>query len=133
MTYRLIFELVLFLMPFAAFGLYRLARQEALEEGRKPWPITLLFIAGAVLAILAWVVLIFLDRGSGETCYEPTRLVDGVMVAGKEVPCEKEKSNLGTPASRDPGGQAMGLGVKNPIDNVTPPPPSEDDTEQPLR
>lgn len=133
MTYRLIFELVLFLMPFAAFGLYRLARQEALEEGRKPWPITVLFIAGAVLAILAWVVLIFIDRGSGETCYERKRLVDGVMVGGEEIPCEKERSTLGSPASRDPGGQASGLGVNNPIDNRTPPPPSEDDTEQPLR
>ena len=131
MTYRLIFELVIFLMPFAAFGLYRLARQEALEDGKKPWPITVLFILGAVLAIGAWVVLIFLDRGSGETCYERKRLVDGQMVGGQEIPCEKKKSDLGLPASRDPGGSADGLGVDNPIINRTPPPLDDQIPEDP--
>ncbi|MEQ9316818.1 MAG: DUF6111 family protein [Henriciella sp.] len=126
MTYRLIFELVVFLTPFAAFGLYRLARQEALEEGKKPWPITILFIVGAFLAIAAWVVLIIIDRGGGETCYEPRRLVNGEMVGGDEVPCPKEKSDLGRPASEDPGSRAEGLGHTDNAGPDTPAGPLEE-------
>ena len=33
MTYRIIFQLVLFLLPFLAYGIWRLATQEAIEEG----------------------------------------------------------------------------------------------------
>lgn len=132
MTYRLIFELVLFLSPFLAFGVYRLATQEAIEEGRKPWPITVLFGIGAFLAVAAWVVLIFMDRGSGDMCYEPRRMVDGKIVGGNVVPCDKEKSNLGLPASRDPGGRAHGLGETDPAGPDTLPGPldPEDDTSQ---
>lgn len=127
MTYRLVFELVIFLLPFAAFGIYRLATQEAIEEGHKPWPITLLFGIGAFLAIAAWVALILIDRGGRETCYERRRLVDGEMVGGQVVPCEKEKSDLGKPASRDPGGRATppGLGSTNPAGPNTPPGPMD--------
>lgn len=110
MTYRLLFELVIFLTPFIAFGLWRLATQEAIDEGRKPWPVAALFSIGAALAVGLWVVLIFLDRGGRETCYERRRLVDGEMVGGQEIPCEKVKNDIGRAASRDPGGQAEGLG-----------------------
>ena len=129
MTYRLIFELVIFLSPFAAFGLWRLATQEAIEEGRKPWPIAVLFGVGAFLAIAAWVVLIFMDRGGREMCYEPRRLVDGKMVGGQEVPCEKIKNDLGRPASRDPGGQAHGLGETDPAGPNIPAGPVEERPE----
>ena len=123
MTYRLIFELVIFLTPFLAFGIWRLATQEAIEEGRKPWPIAVLFGIGAVLAVAAWIILIFMDRGGRETCYERRRLVDGEMVGGQVVPCEKEKSNLGAAASRDPGGCAHGLGETDPAGPDTAPGP----------
>ncbi len=125
MTYRLLFELVLFLSPFAAFGIYRLARQEAIEEGRKPWPITILFGAGAVLAVLAWVVLILLDRGSGETCIERARFENGRVIPAQEVPCPKDRSHLGEAASSDPGGRANGLGGADPAGQDTPPGPLE--------
>lgn len=136
MTYRLLFELIIFLSPFAAFGLWRLATQEAIEEGRKPWPIAVLFGVGAFLAIGAWVVLILLDRGGREICYERRQLVDGVMVGGEEVPCEKLKNDLGRAASRDPGGKASGLGGEDPAGPNTPPGPLDeprtaaDDTPQ---
>ena len=125
MTYRLIFELVIFLTPFLAFGIWRLATQEAIEEGRKPWPIAVLFGIGAVLAVAAWIILIFMDRGGRETCYERRRLVDGEMVGGQVVPCEKEKSSLGAAASRDPGGRAHGLGETDPAGPDTAPGPTE--------
>ena len=125
MTYRLIFELVLFLAPFAAFGLYRLATQEAIQEGRKPWPITILFVIGAALAVAAWVVLIFMDRGGKETCYQRAHFENGEFVEGREIPCPKDKSHLGEAATSDPGGQAHGLGGADPAGPDTPPGPLE--------
>ncbi|WP_084398349.1 hypothetical protein [Henriciella aquimarina] len=125
MTYRLIFELVLFLTPFLAFGIWRLATEEAIEEGRKPWPIAVLFGIGAFLAVTAWIVLIFMDRGGREMCYEPRRLVDGEMVGGREVPCEKLKDDLGRAATRDPGGKAHGLGGTDNAGPETAPGPLE--------
>mgnify|MGYP005996576813 CR=1 FL=1 len=123
MTYRIVFELVLFSLPFLAFGIWRLARQEALEEGRKPWPITILFASGAALAVLAWVVLILIDRGGGETCIQRAYFEDGKIVPAREVSCDKVKDQIGQPASRDPGGQAHGLGETDPAGpNVAPGP-----------
>lgn len=125
MTYRLMFELILFLSPFAAFGIYRLARQEAVEEGRKPWPITILFAAGAGLAVAAWIILILIDRGGGETCIQRARFVDGRVIPAQEVPCDKDRSHLGEAASDDPGGRANGLGQTDPAGQDTPPGPLE--------
>ena len=85
MTYRIIFQLVLFLLPFLAYGIWRLATQEAIEEGRKPWPITILFATGAALAVLAWVVLIFVDRGGKETCIQRAYFEDGRVVLRPEI------------------------------------------------
>ena len=123
MTYRIIFQLVLFLLPFLAYGIWRLATQEAIEEGRNPWPITILFATGAALAVLAWVVLIFVDRGGKETCIQRAYFEDGRVVPAREVPCEKRRDELGLPASRDPGGRAAGLGGTDPAGpNVAPGP-----------
>ena len=70
-----------------------------------------------------------MDRGGREMCYEPRRLVDGKMVGGQEVPCEKIKNDLGRPASRDPGGQAHGLGETDPAGPNIPAGPVEERPE----
>lgn len=130
MTYRIVFQLVLFLLPFLAYGIWRLAKQEAIEEGRKPWPITILFATGAALAVLAWIVLVFVDRGGKETCIQRAYFEDGRVVPAREVPCEKRRDDLGLPASRDPGSRAQGLGGADPAGpNVAPGPldPAERD------
>jgi len=125
LTYRIIFQIVLFLLPFFAYGVWRLARQEAIEEGRKPWPITILFATGAGLAVLAWIVLIFVDRGGRDMCIQRsyTDPETGRIVAAQEVPCEKRRDELGLPASRDPGSRAPGLGGTDPARPNEPPGP----------
>ena len=107
---RILFQLVLFTLPFILFGVYRLAIVEAQQDGRKPWPIRLLFGVGLALAVGSWLVFIFLDRGGREECYRPTQIVDGVVVPGERYPCEKDLGAIGVPRSDDPGGQADGVG-----------------------
>ncbi|MEC7288506.1 MAG: hypothetical protein VXW22_00205 [Pseudomonadota bacterium] len=113
---RILFQLVLFTLPFILFGVYRLAITEAEQEGRKPWPIRLLFGVGLALAVGSWLVFIFIDRGGREECYRPTQIVDGVVVPGERYPCEKDLGSIGIPKTEDPGGQADGVGERQNFD-----------------
>ena len=115
MASRVLFELFFFLLPFALFGLYRVAIAEAQQEGRSPWPIKRLFGAGMALAIGFWVLFIVIDhRGGRDECYRPARLENGVMIPGETYPCEKDHSHIGEPANDDPGGVAQGVGEADP-------------------
>ncbi len=118
MAPRIFIQLVLFTLPFILFGVYRLAITEAEQEGRKPWPIRLLFGLGLVLAIGSWLILIFLDRGGREECYRPAQIVDGVVVKGESYPCEKDLGGIGVPLTDDPGGQAEGVGERRNFDGT---------------
>ena len=118
MAPRILFQLVLFTLPFILFGLYRLAITEAEQEGRKPWPIRLLFGAGLALAVGSWIIFIFLDRGGREECYRPAQIVDGVVIPGERYPCEKDLGSIGVPRTEDPGGQATGLGQRQTSDGT---------------
>lgn len=115
---RILFQLVLFTLPFILFGVYRLAIAEAEQDGRKPWPIRLLFGVGLGLAVGSWLIFIFLDRGGREECYRPTQIVDGVVIPGERYPCEKDLGNLGQPTTDDPGGQADGVGERRNFDGT---------------
>ena len=113
---RILFQLVLFTLPFILFGVYRLAIAEAEQEGRKPWPIRLLFGVGLGLAVGSWLIFIFLDRGGREECYRPTQIVDGVVIPGERYACEKDLGSIGVPKTEDPGGQADGVGERRNFD-----------------
>jgi hypothetical protein len=115
---RILVQLVLFALPFILFALYRLALSEAEQEGRKPWPIRVLFGAGTVLAIGSWLVLILLDRGGREECYRPSQIVDGVVVPGETYPCEKNLGSIGLPRTDDPGSAAEGVGERRNFDGT---------------
>ena len=115
MASRVLFELFFFLLPFALFGLYRIALTEAREEGRKPWPIKGLFGAGMVLAIGFWILFIILDhQGGRDECYRPARLENGVMIPGETYPCERDLTRIGEAETDDPGGISQGVGEVNP-------------------
>ena len=117
---RIVFQLVLILLPFLAFGVYRVAIAEAKQEGRKPWPIKMLFAIGLGLFLVSWLVLIVINRGGRNECVRPAHLENGVLIPQVEYECEKDRSSLGVPRSKDPGGQARGVS-----DNQAP------DAEQP--
>lgn len=117
MAPRVLLQLVFFLLPFIMFGLYRLAIAEAKEEGRKPWPIRVLFGIGFVLAIGSWIAFIFIDQTAGrEECYRAsfTDPATGEFVPGERYACEKDFEQIGVPRSMDPGGKAIGVGEPDP-------------------
>ncbi len=116
MATRVVFQLVFFLLPFLLFGVYRIAIAEAQEDGRKPWPIRLLFGIGLVLAVGSWFIFIFMDRGGENECFRPAQMVDGEIIPGESYPCDKDVSKIGIPLSEDPGGAARGVGEPDTAD-----------------
>ena len=44
MAGRIVFELFIFSIPFLVFGLYLLATTNAEQEGKRKWPVNILFL-----------------------------------------------------------------------------------------
>ena len=110
MAYRVLFEFMVFILPFIGYGLYRLLKVEAEIEGKDPWPINMLFGIGAVLAISVWVVILLRDDRSGELCYEASRFENGELIPARTYECDRNIGDVGVPRSDDPGGEAHGVG-----------------------
>ncbi len=120
MAYRILLEVLIFLLPFFAFGLYRLLITDAETEGRKTWPIRTLFAIGAVLAIGLWVFLILREDKVRDVCLTPPTYdaVNRVLVPARRVPCEQDVTRVGEPARDRPG--RSGPQVPEPAGNVEP-------------
>lgn len=97
---RLLIQLIILLAPFAIYGLYRIAIEEAAAEGKKPWPIFRLFVIGFALTAATWVLFKVFEV---KECREPSQLIDGKIVEGAVIPCERDMTNIGIPATEDPG------------------------------
>lgn len=103
-----LFELAMLIIPFALFGLYRLAVHDAEIEGRKAWPLTALFAAGIVLAILAWLVLLAREDRDPNLCdgkaqFDPTT---GEIVQGTDYECDLKPAQIGAPQSEASDGSS---------------------------
>ena len=84
-------QLASFLLPFLLFFIWRW--QSRTEHPLHATPTAKLTAAGVTLAVLAFLVLVFLDSaGSGRPGqqYVPPRVVDGEMVPGHFVDLEPE-------------------------------------------
>jgi hypothetical protein len=101
---RILFELFFFSIPFVVFGLYLLATATAEQEGRRKWPINMLFLIGLGFAVVAFFAAALLDKREPELCQKPTRYVDGKLVPGEFYPCEHDLKDAGRAGSKDPGG-----------------------------
>lgn len=111
MPYRILMEIAIFLLPWAVFGLYRLAIRDAEAEGRKAWPINALFGTGLALATLLWIFFIFAEDRGRDICRQPSSFdpVTRELVEGREYECERDVSAVGAPRARDPGGEPEGV------------------------
>lgn len=101
MAGRIVFELFIFSIPFIVFGLYLLATSNAQQEGKRKWPINILFLCGIGLATVAWFVLILLEPKERDICHEPARLENGKLIPARDYPCEHDVRNVGIPLERD--------------------------------
>ena len=104
MVRTVVIQLILFLLPFLAYAIYRLLLTDAEEDGRKTWPINALFGAGAVLAVTGWVAMALNSPSNPELCYEPPRTENGVVIPARSYPCERDLSTVGIQAGSPPEG-----------------------------
>lgn len=84
-----LFELAMLITPFVLFGIYRMAVNDAQIEGRKAWPINLLFGAGVALAVVGWLFLVLREERQTDVCKGPSSFdpVSGEVVPGEEYKC----------------------------------------------
>lgn len=108
MPYRIAIQLVFFLLPFIAFGLYVLATADAEREGRRKWPIQALFLTGLALTTAVWFFKIFTEDSERNLCIEPPRSENGQIIPSRTYPCERD-ANFGVPTTNAPGTAATGV------------------------
>ena len=84
MIRRIVYDLLLFLLPFALYGLYW--RVSGAERGARSHPWTLLFIAGLLLVIASFVLWGLTDGESRDGIYVPPHVVNGEVVPGHVEP-----------------------------------------------
>lgn len=86
MANRILLELLLFLLPFAVFFIYRAASRDLRVRDR--WPLTTLVIAGTVLAVGALILGPLLEPSEQGKCYEAARYENGKTIPAKKIPCD---------------------------------------------
>lgn len=96
MTQRILVEILLFLIPFAVFLVYRAASRDLRVRDR--WPLTRLVVIGAIIAVLGLIIPPLLEPRESDKCFDPVRYdAEGRVVAPREIPCEEAK----LPGSQD--------------------------------
>lgn len=103
MARTVVIQLILFLLPFLAYAVYRLLVTDAEAEGRKTWPINLLFGVGFVLALAGWAFMASQETKERNLCVEPPRYENGVLIPQRMVPCERDLTRVGAPTTETPG------------------------------
>ena len=87
MIRRLLYDILLFLLPFALYGLYwRIAGRERADAHLKSHPWTLLFISGLLLVVASFVIWGLTEGESPKGVYVPPHLENGQVVPGHVVP-----------------------------------------------
>lgn len=108
MPYRIAIQLFFFLLPFMVFGIYVALTADAEREGRRKWPIQILFAIGLVLTTAVWFFKIFTENNDRNVCIEPPRNENGKIIPARTYDCERD-TNFGAPGTETPGGTASGV------------------------
>lgn len=90
----ILFEFVIFLLPFVAFAAWAYAKR---GEGSEPLfanaPIYWLSVTGLVGVLVGFLSFSSITRTGTDVVYEPARMVDGVIVPGRAVPRDQAADN----------------------------------------
>jgi hypothetical protein len=89
MAGRVFVEFLLFLAPFLVFLVYRAASRDLKIRDR--WPLTMLVLAGAGIAVLGLIIPPLLEPSEQGKCYQAAQYIDGKTIPAKEVPCAEAK------------------------------------------
>lgn len=90
MTQRILVEILLFLIPFAVFLIYRAASKDLKIRDR--WPLTRLVIIGGVIAVLGLIIPPLLEPRESDKCFDPVRMdAEGRVIAPREIPCTEQQ------------------------------------------
>lgn len=85
MISRILFDGLLFLLPFALYLVYLRLRQEDEETSSRQHPWTALFISGLVLVAASFVFWGLFENRNQRGVYIPPHLEDGRLVPGRVV------------------------------------------------
>ena len=87
MIRQIFFDLLLFLLPFALYGLYwRIAGREKEDAHLKSHPWTLLFISGLLLVAASLIIWGLTEGEPADGVYVPPHLENGRVVPGRIEP-----------------------------------------------
>lgn len=91
MIARLAIDILLFLLPFALYGIWLAWAKRRAAAGMDPrtWrnaPFGLLLVAGLVLVLLSFIVWRFTEPDNAGGTYEPARVEDGYLIPGRIRP-----------------------------------------------
>lgn len=91
MIKRLLFDIVLFLLPFFLYGMYwKAIGRAAAQDSARVHPWTILTASGLVLVILSFVWWSFVSDETTEGTYIPPHLENGEVVPGAFVPAPEQ-------------------------------------------
>ena len=87
MIRRILIEVLLFLLPFALYGIYwRLSGRGKAEEAGRRHPWATLFAIGLVLVIASFFLWAYEDGETRDGTYVPAHVEDGRLVPGRVEP-----------------------------------------------
>jgi len=92
---RILFDGLLFLLPFALYAAYLRVREVDEETTSKQHPWTALFISGLVLVAASFVFWGLVENANQRGVYVPPHLEDGRLVPGRVISEEESKRSTG--------------------------------------
>jgi hypothetical protein len=84
MTRRILLDVLLFLLPFALYGIYW--RLSGRSTRKHPW--SLLFVCGLLLVAGSFVFWAFEEGGAPNGVYVPPHVENGEVVPGRVEPAQ---------------------------------------------
>lgn len=95
MISRLLFDGLLFLLPFALYAAYLRLRQHDEDMPARQHPWTALFASGLVLVAASFVFWGLFENANQRGVYVPPHLEDGRLVPGRVIPESEAVSRVG--------------------------------------
>jgi hypothetical protein len=96
MISRLLFDGLLFLLPFALYAAYLRLRQHDEDTPAKQHPWTALFVSGLLLVAASFVFWGLVENANQRGAYVPPHLEDGRLVPGRVIPESEAAGRAGT-------------------------------------